>query len=157
MSIYGNSINPSRHLPGLKLMCKCSAAACLQFLGASFERMAATHMGRTPSGHQDPATAAINGTSPEPSSAATAGSQSPVANGATEGPRLCNNNNPVGSSILQEASYSVTYGERGAGVVLVASEPITGSTTDWVSGAGAEETVSWGLLQQVEAMERGLS
>jgi hypothetical protein len=49
----------------------------------------------------------------------------------------------VGSSVLQEASYSVTYGERGAGVVLVASEPITGSTTDWVS------IVAVGWMQKV--------
>ena len=104
-------------------------------------------MGRTPSGHQDPATAAINGTNHQPSTAAN-GSEGSAANGTEEGcTQLCNNNNPVGSSILQEASYSVTYGERGAGVVLIASEPITGSTTDWVSAAA---TCSIGLRQQVD-------
>lgn len=35
--------------------------------------------------------------------------------------------------MLREASYSLTYGERGSGVAFVASEPITGSNTDWVS------------------------
>jgi hypothetical protein len=55
-----------------------------------------------------------------------------LAVGAGPGCGPCRSNDLVGSSILQEASYSVTYGERGAGVVLVASEPITGSTTDWV-------------------------
>jgi hypothetical protein len=102
--------------------------------------MAATHMGRTPSGHQDPATAAVNGINNGPT-AATGSMETAAGNGTGEDcpQRLCNNNNPVGSSILQEASYSVTYGERGAGVVLVASEPITGSTTDWVSKHEQEE------------------
>ncbi|KIY95625.1 hypothetical protein MNEG_12338 [Monoraphidium neglectum] len=39
----------------------------------------------------------------------------------------------VGSSVLREAAYSITYGERGSGVAFIASEPITGSNTDWVS------------------------
>jgi hypothetical protein len=39
----------------------------------------------------------------------------------------------VGSSVLCEASYGISYSERGASVAFVASEPITGSTTDWVS------------------------
>lgn len=33
---------------------------------------------------------------------------------------------PSGSSVLHEASYELSYGERGARVALVASEPITG-------------------------------
>ncbi|KAF8073182.1 Cndp1 [Scenedesmus sp. PABB004] len=37
------------------------------------------------------------------------------------------------ASVLREASYSISYRERGASVAFVASEPITGSTTDWVS------------------------
>ena len=39
----------------------------------------------------------------------------------------------VGSSVLQEAAYALTYGVRGSGVAFVASEPITGSNTDWVA------------------------
>lgn len=39
----------------------------------------------------------------------------------------------TGSSILQESSYRLTQSERGAVVAFVSSEPITGSTTDWVS------------------------
>ncbi|GAX84568.1 hypothetical protein CEUSTIGMA_g11989.t1 [Chlamydomonas eustigma] len=38
-----------------------------------------------------------------------------------------------GSAILHESSYNLTYGERGAKVAFVASEPITASTTDWVA------------------------
>jgi acetylornithine deacetylase/succinyl-diaminopimelate desuccinylase-like protein/WD40 repeat protein len=38
----------------------------------------------------------------------------------------------VGSSVLQEADYALAHGPRGARVAMVASEPITGSTTDWI-------------------------
>jgi hypothetical protein len=34
---------------------------------------------------------------------------------------------------MREASYSLTYGERGSSVAFIASEPITGSNTDWVA------------------------
>lgn len=37
------------------------------------------------------------------------------------------------SSILHEASYDLQYAERGAQVAFVASEPITGSSADWVA------------------------
>ncbi|KAI8475320.1 MAG: nucleophile aminohydrolase [Monoraphidium minutum] len=36
-------------------------------------------------------------------------------------------------AVLREASYSLAYGARGSGVAFIASEPITGSNTDWVS------------------------
>jgi hypothetical protein len=63
---------------------------------------------------------------------------SPAGTGAAgglageDGCTVCGANNLVGSSVLCEASYSISYRERGAHVAFVASEPITGSTTDWV-------------------------
>jgi hypothetical protein len=55
-----------------------------------------------------------------------------VASGAQEGGAV-GTQELVGSSVLCEASYGISYSERGASVAFVASEPITGSTTDWVS------------------------
>jgi hypothetical protein len=49
------------------------------------------------------------------------------------GCNVCGANNLVGSSVLCEASYNISYSERGPNMAFVASEPITGSTTDWVS------------------------
>ncbi len=34
---------------------------------------------------------------------------------------------------MYEASYELAFGARGPRVALVASEPITGSNTDWVA------------------------
>lgn len=36
------------------------------------------------------------------------------------------------SSLQSEAQYDLTYAERGTRVAMVASEPITGSKSDWV-------------------------
>lgn len=57
-----------------------------------------------------------------------------VAAGKDSKTSVCGTQELVGSSVLCEASYSISYSERGASVAFVASEPITGSTTDWVSG-----------------------
>lgn len=42
------------------------------------------------------------------------------------------NGGPAPSSLQSEAQYDLTYAERGTRVAMVASEPITGSKSDWV-------------------------
>ncbi|KAF5832710.1 hypothetical protein DUNSADRAFT_11354, partial [Dunaliella salina] len=56
-----------------------------------------------------------------------------VSGGKTDHPSCTASSHPSGSSVFEEGSYELTHCERGARVVVVASEPITGSSTDWVA------------------------
>lgn len=136
------------------------AAATLYYAeGASFDRLqpqqhhASSHQQQAAAG---PAAAgnvtepAVNGTSNCTSSSSSVadekvsscgGCPAAVASGSQEGAAV-GTQELVGSSVLCEASYGISYSERGASVAFVASEPITGSTTDWVSAAGQQ---AWGL------------
>lgn len=49
-----------------------------------------------------------------------------TASTGEEACKITQSNNLVGSSVLQEGSYSITHGDRGASVAFIASEPITG-------------------------------
>jgi hypothetical protein len=117
------------------------AAATLYYAeGASFDRLQPPQQQHTQDPQQqigsDPS--AANGTSNSSSSSGAEGKVSScggcpaaVASGAQEGGAV-GTQELVGSSVLCEASYGISYSERGASVAFVASEPITGSTTDWV-------------------------
>lgn len=148
------------------------AAATLYYAeGASFDRLqpqqhhASSHEQQAAAG---PAAAggvaepAVNGASNCTSSSSSSvadekvsscgGCPAAVASGSQEGAAV-GTQELVGSSVLCEASYGISYSERGASVAFVASEPITGSTTDWVSAAGqqalgprAQRSVGWGPL-----------
>lgn len=121
------------------------AAATLYYAeGASFDRLQPQqqHHASVDEHQADPAAAtqATNGTSNSSSSSVAdekvsscGGCPAAVASGAQEGGAV-GTQELVGSSVLCEASYGISYSERGASVAFVASEPITGSTTDWVSG-----------------------
>ncbi|GBF92924.1 hypothetical protein Rsub_05760 [Raphidocelis subcapitata] len=82
-------------------------------------------------------TAAAGGTAAAAAAAAAAGGspRSPLSDDGT--PNACRaiagTTSAVGSSVMREASYSIAYGERGSSVAFIASEPITGSNTDWVA------------------------
>lgn len=120
------------------------AAATLYYAeGASFDRLQPQqqHQASVDEHQTDPAAAtqAANGTSNSSSSSVAdekvsscGGCPAAVASRAQEGGAV-GTQELVGSSVLCEASYGISYSERGASVAFVASEPITGSTTDWVS------------------------
>jgi len=120
------------------------AAATLYYAeGASFDRLQPQqhHQGSASQSQQQQANGA-DGTNPS-SNSSTADEQvngcsssggCPVAASTKEG-GVGGTQELVGSSVLCEASYGISYSERGASVAFVASEPITGSTTDWVRQA----------------------
>jgi hypothetical protein len=121
-----------------------SAATLYYAEGASFDRQEQQQQQQQASQQHtcSPAgcgTAAANGTAGDSGSADDEARTPPAGTGAAgglageDGCTVCGANNLVGSSVLCEASYNISYRERGAHVAFVASEPITGSTTDWVS------------------------
>jgi hypothetical protein len=119
-----------------------SAATLYYAEGASFDRQEQQQQQAQQQHTCSPAgcgpAAAVNGTAGE-SGSVDEEVLSPAVTGAAgglageDGCTVCGANNLVGSSVLCEASYNISYRERGAHVAFVASEPITGSTTDWVS------------------------
>lgn len=70
-----------------------------------------------------------------------------------DGCTVCGANNLVGSSVLCEASYNISYSERGASVAFVASEPITGSTTDWVRAGRVFMLWCRGIQRQAASLD----
>lgn len=111
------------------------AAATLYYAeGASFDRQEPPQQQQQQ--HAPPTAAAQGGDSGSGDELSAAAGSAAGALAGEDGCTVCSTNNLVGSSVLCEASYSISYRERGAHVAFVASEPITGSTTDWVSGWG---------------------
>jgi hypothetical protein len=119
-----------------------SAATLYYAEGASFDRQEQQQQQTSQQHTCSPAAgcgaAAANGTAGDSGSADDEALTPPAGTGAAgglageDGCTVCGANNLVGSSVLCEASYNISYRERGAHVAFVASEPITGSTTDWV-------------------------
>jgi hypothetical protein len=118
------------------------AAATLYYAeGASFDRLQPQQQqhAQDPQQQMGSGLSAANGTSNSSSSSVAEGKVSScggcpaaVAASTQEGGAV-GTQELVGSSVLCEASYGISYSERGASIAFVASEPITGSTTDWVS------------------------
>lgn len=117
------------------------AAATLYYAeGASFDRLQPQQQQHhaSASAKQDGAAGAAAGVGGEDAiNGCSSSGGCPVVAAAAAGQEggvgACGTQELVGSSVLCEASYGISYSERGASVAFVASEPITGSTTDWVS------------------------
>lgn len=119
-----------------------NAATLYYAEGASFDRL--QPQSQHSAGQHDPQQGTDGAGSTDPSNGSSSssvngekvsscgGCPAAVASGAQEGGAV-GTQELVGSSVLCEASYGISYSERGASVAFVASEPITGSTTDWVS------------------------
>jgi hypothetical protein len=112
------------------------AAATLYYAeGASFDRLQqhpTTQPQQQPQGTQATADGSTSSSVADEHVSSCGGCPAAVAAGGQEGGAV-GTQELVGSSVLCEASYGISYSERGASVAFVASEPITGSTTDWVS------------------------
>jgi hypothetical protein len=123
---------------------EAEAAATLYYAeGASFHRLQPPPQQPGQAG----AHGSEGGSKAHAAAASCAGCPAAAAGGTAgkEGAAACSTQEMVGSSVLCEASYGISYSERGASVAFVASEPITGSTTDWVRGC-------WGCVVVVVAV-----